>query len=339
MVWSDGMIDFRYHVVSLVAAFLALAVGIVLGSGPLRTAFISQLTDETEELRQELADAKAETAFEQLQGEVGREFVNQASVVLLGESLKGKNVAIVRVFEPDEVDVTGIRDRLVAAGATITANVTIQPAWLDDEQTAFRAAFAAEIADTVVGVDATLAPDKVIAHALAQSLVPTEVDEGAGPDDVVDPTTAADRATVLLNLLKDADFLLGTITGPVDAVLLIAGAGPEGEDLHAAQSETIAELAGILDAYDEGTVVASGIATPLDVPTAIRSSALLNANVTTVTGAMNYFGHFTVALAVAKEIGGEAASYGYGEELALYPGFVPLPSPSPTPTPSPSPSP
>ena len=30
------MIDFRYHLVSLVSVFLALAVGIVLGAGPLK---------------------------------------------------------------------------------------------------------------------------------------------------------------------------------------------------------------------------------------------------------------------------------------------------------------
>ncbi|HUV47611.1 MAG TPA: copper transporter, partial [Actinomycetes bacterium] len=30
------MIDFRYHIVSIVAIFMALAVGIVLGSGPLK---------------------------------------------------------------------------------------------------------------------------------------------------------------------------------------------------------------------------------------------------------------------------------------------------------------
>ena len=30
------MIDFRYHLVSLISVFLALAVGIVLGAGPLR---------------------------------------------------------------------------------------------------------------------------------------------------------------------------------------------------------------------------------------------------------------------------------------------------------------
>ena len=43
------MIDFRYHVVSLAAALMALAIGIVLGSGPLRTALVSSLTDETDQ--------------------------------------------------------------------------------------------------------------------------------------------------------------------------------------------------------------------------------------------------------------------------------------------------
>ena len=193
VVWGDGMIDFRYHVVSLAAALLALAIGIVLGSGPLRTALVSQLSDESDQLRQELADAQEETQKEQLQGAVGRDFVDQASTVLLGESLKDQRIAIIRVFEPEEAEVTGMRDRIVAAGGTISASLTIEPAWLDDGQASFRAAFAAQIADNVVGVDATVAPDKVMAHALAQALVPTDSEAAAGPNDIADPTTAAER--------------------------------------------------------------------------------------------------------------------------------------------------
>jgi hypothetical protein len=241
---------------------------------------------------------------------------------LLADSLKDRNIAIIRVFSPDEAEVTGARDRLVQAGATVTGSLTIEPAWLDDGQTAFRGAFAEQIADSVVGVDATVAPDKVLAHALAQALIPTDSTEAAGPNDIADPTTAADRATLLLNLLKGADFVTGTVTGPVDGILIIAGPGPANEDLHATQSETMAELAGILDAYDKGTVIASGAAIPADIPTAIRSSSVLHANVTTVTESMNYFGRFTVALAMAKELAGTASSYGYGQDLTLYPGTV-----------------
>ena len=40
------MIDFRYHLVSIVSIFLALAVGIVLGAGPLKEDLGNTLTRE-----------------------------------------------------------------------------------------------------------------------------------------------------------------------------------------------------------------------------------------------------------------------------------------------------
>ena len=41
------MIDFRYHLVSIVAIFLALAIGIVLGAGPLKGTSTSTLTSRS----------------------------------------------------------------------------------------------------------------------------------------------------------------------------------------------------------------------------------------------------------------------------------------------------
>ena len=53
------MIDFRYHLVSLVAVFLALSVGIVLGAGPLKgkidSGVSSTLTNEVAALRADKA--------------------------------------------------------------------------------------------------------------------------------------------------------------------------------------------------------------------------------------------------------------------------------------------
>jgi hypothetical protein len=44
------LIDFRYHLVSLVAVFLALAAGIVLGAGPLNDTLGHALEKQTRAL-------------------------------------------------------------------------------------------------------------------------------------------------------------------------------------------------------------------------------------------------------------------------------------------------
>ena len=40
------MIDFRYHLVSIIAVFLALAIGIVVGANALKPALINELHKE-----------------------------------------------------------------------------------------------------------------------------------------------------------------------------------------------------------------------------------------------------------------------------------------------------
>lgn len=315
------MIDFRYHVVSIVAVFLALAVGVVLGSGPLRTALIGELTNESEQLRTDLAAAQEETEAARLQGVLGETFLTQAGPTLLGDSLTGVHVAIIRVNDPDLAEVTAIKDRLVEAGAEVTANVLIEPAWTDPSQTAFRVAFAAQITENVVGVDLTVAPDRVLAHALAQTLIPTDFPEGSGPTDS-DPgtSTAADRAKVLLELLRGANLVSGTVSGEVDAVIFVSGPGSEDVDERAIVSELYAQVVGIVEEYAGSVVVATGPASAADITSAIQSSALLSERVTTVTEATNVYGYYVVALALAVEIAGSAGHFGFGEDLTYFPG-------------------
>ena len=54
------MIDFRYHLVCIVSIFLALAVGIVLGAGPLQGELGDTLTNEVAGLRQDKAQLNAQ---------------------------------------------------------------------------------------------------------------------------------------------------------------------------------------------------------------------------------------------------------------------------------------
>jgi len=317
------VIDFRYHVISLTAVFLALAVGVVLGSGPLRTALVAELTNESSELKAALSESKAETENAIRDSEIGEDFVAQAAEVLIGDALADRHVAVVRILTPDGAEVTGVKDRIVQAGGTITANLSIEPAWTDDDQIAFRTAFATQIVENVVGVDSTVATDRVLAHALAQALVPTEFPASTKETEGSTATaTAADRSRVLLDLLLGAELVSGTVTGEVDAVVFAIGPGPNSDDEFSILSDVYMEIAGVTDEYVDGTVVATGPSRHGDIPSLIVASALLSDNVTTVTYGLNYYGHFTVVLGLAKEIAGTTGHYGYGEDLLLYPGRV-----------------
>jgi hypothetical protein len=48
------VIDFRYHLVSIVAVFLALGLGIVLGSTALRSSVLSALERTSQQERQQI---------------------------------------------------------------------------------------------------------------------------------------------------------------------------------------------------------------------------------------------------------------------------------------------
>ena len=54
------MIDFRYHLVSLTSVLIALAVGIVLGAGPLKEGISESLGQQVEQLREDKDTLRAQ---------------------------------------------------------------------------------------------------------------------------------------------------------------------------------------------------------------------------------------------------------------------------------------
>ena len=116
------MVDFRYHLVSLVAVFLALACGIVLGAGPLRTAIgdtvsgrNAALTAQNAQLTTErdaaVADEKAATAA-----------LDTAGAGLLAGTLPGYRVAVVSLGTVDAGVAKAVDTRLAQAGAQVARN-------------------------------------------------------------------------------------------------------------------------------------------------------------------------------------------------------------------------
>jgi len=118
------VISLRYHIVSLVAVFLALALGIVVGSTVLREGTVSVLRATSEQVRQNNESYREENlGLKQEQARL-QDFAATVLPDLVRGRLKDRHVVL---LDTDKVD-RGVRDRvtqvLEAAGAEVDARVT-----------------------------------------------------------------------------------------------------------------------------------------------------------------------------------------------------------------------
>nr|MDQ2877287.1 copper transporter [Actinomycetota bacterium] len=126
------MIDFRYHLVSIIAVFLALAIGIVVGSTALQPAVESSL-HATESLLKKRIDQVTQNNTALSQGRAADQaFAQAAEGRLLGHLLTGQDVVMVTAPSPDGQVVSGLTTALHTADAAITGTVALQPPFFDD---------------------------------------------------------------------------------------------------------------------------------------------------------------------------------------------------------------
>jgi hypothetical protein len=123
------MINFRFHIVSLIAIFLALALGIVIGAGVIDRGIVDTLDNRINTI-----ESKADRI--QLENDVLNATVDRDNAtiealqpyVLVGR-LTGEQVAFVAVRGVDEERVTDSITAARQAGATVTGVLWIESKW------------------------------------------------------------------------------------------------------------------------------------------------------------------------------------------------------------------
>ncbi|HEX4290435.1 MAG TPA: copper transporter, partial [Trebonia sp.] len=125
------MIDFRYHLVSIVAVFLALAIGIVLGSTELQGNTIDVLRTTQNSLKSQLDQSNAERTSAQQQYNNSVTFIATAEHRLVGGELPGDRIVLVTEPGANSSVITQVTKAARLAGATVTGEVAIQPKFND----------------------------------------------------------------------------------------------------------------------------------------------------------------------------------------------------------------
>jgi hypothetical protein len=326
------VIDFRYHLVSIIAVFLALAVGLLVGS----TALSGTATDvlrraQSEAVARNEALTKANNQLSQ-QVSADQAFAQAGSQRLLGGLLTGDDVVLVIAPNEDGSMVSQLTAALRQAGAQVTGQIqltqqfmqTTGPAEATLTQLAQSLAPNAGISLPAQASNQAVAGQQDAAMVIAASLLGTSGSR---------LTTAASHA-VLNGFAQNGYLSVGPsgVTTPAPATLAVlvtpAGQPPQTGD----EGQVLVAVAAELQSAGSGTVMAGPVS-------AIGSGSAIQlennaGQVSTVDNADTETGQIMVVQALHYLLNGKTPqSYG------IEPGTAPSPAPTPAASPSGSASP
>lgn len=117
------MINLRYHIVSLVAVFLALGLGIVMGSTVIDRVTVDALSNNLDDVRRSVSAIREENRKLSDQIKQGQDFAVTTRDQLLRGHLRNIPVMVVAVAGIDRRPVDEVRQALVSAQATMEGTI------------------------------------------------------------------------------------------------------------------------------------------------------------------------------------------------------------------------
>ena len=309
------MIDFRYHLVSLIAVFLAVALGIVIGTTQLNGRVLDGLEAQVGTLSEEkdALEAQTESLTDQLTQDDA--YDDAVAPLVVANRLVGASVLLVVSSDEVNAEVVGQTTTLLqAAGAELSGTLRLQPEFTDLQT-------APELQEYVTGVGlpaGVILPETDDTPALVASLMAQVLMQPAEGDSA---PSQASTTSVLAGLAA-----LGVVTsdsGEIDSAdyaLILTGEGFTGEDAET-RNQALVALAVALDTAGSGAVVAGTAASAVEggLVAALRGDPSAATSVSTVNNVDVGSGQVAALLALTAERTGQSGSYGVGE------GTVPLP--------------
>lgn len=301
------MITFRYHVVSLVAVMIALAVGIALGGGPLQRTSDDDSTTDSES--QTLVSTQAQLNL-LLEGAGFVDAYAEATAdVLLGNALADRAVTVLTLPGADDAHVSAVTDMVDRAGGTVTVRAAVGEKLLDVGNRQLVSELATQLADSV-GKDVDMPPEVtgyeqmgvLLAHALVSDRAGGEPLDGAGES--------------ILAGLETAELL--TVTGNVDdrgsLVVVLAGKPYGSPDEREGGGSILSTLVSVLDERSDGLVLAGPVASSADdgLVGSVRADPTTANEVSTVDAVERTAGAVVTVLALEAEADDRSGHYGTG---------------------------
>lgn len=267
------MFDLRYHVASLAAVFLALAVGILLGIGVADRGLIDRgregfLRDENADLRGEIEAANVRVAAAEDREVAASAFVEETYPTIVQDRLVGTRVALVFVGSVDDSVRAAVEDALQDAGGPPLLRLRALRVPTDAAAISTRYGGAIDQLGQSLGREFARGQETPLWDKLSEVLV----EERSGP-----------------------------LAVPADALVVVRTAEPQGGD-------TARLLRGFYEGLASAGVPAIGVETSAGDGTSVQ--AFRRANLSTVDNLDTPAGRLALIVLLA---GGQRGNYGTGD--------------------------
>jgi len=119
------LISFRYHLVSIVSVFMALALGVLVGTTVVNQGIVNDLRRRTDAAVKNSDKLRSQVADLNTQIDMARSFENIVMPMLIKGQLTGVDVVLVTQQDVSASDVDSVRRALSDAGATVVAEIVV----------------------------------------------------------------------------------------------------------------------------------------------------------------------------------------------------------------------
>ena len=323
------MIDFRYHLISIVAVFLALGIGILMGSLVLGGPLVDQIRAELRGIENTNSRLRDSVSTLQDQVQVDEDFAILARANLIEGRLDGDQVVLFTFARTDGGLIDQVRSSVEEAGASIAATIEAtdnlaldSPAARDQLALALGSASSdAEVLRAELG------------HALgADAASAAHGAQPAGPPSAAQDAGSGARALAsLVSDLQQADFVTVDREGgdkplvPAGASFIVVGGAPGDPPFRLA--EYTVSLANALTEDGNAVVGAESTTSTWGMTTMLRGDDDAQDALNTVDHTESTTGSIALVLGLQEaEEGNVGNHYGIGSGAERI-----IPEPEPTP--------
>jgi Copper transport outer membrane protein, MctB len=293
------VISFRYHLVSLVAVLLALALGLALGATGLSGAVLDDLRGQLKRVSDERRALQADVRTLRGQVRTGDGVTAALAPRIVAGTLRGARVVLVAAPQADAGLTDGLQQILEQAGARITGRLRLTADFADPRRSADLKSFVTS-GGQPAGFQLPESDDAgVLGAALLSYVLVRGTARGADPAAVSQVLSGFST----LQMLRPES---GQVT-PADLAVVVAGR-PGGADADRALGQLVAAL----DRAGKGAVVAgtAAAAGPDGLIGLVRADAALATAVSTVDDVQVAAGRLATVFALSQQASGAAGQYG-----------------------------